>query len=142
MPPPHRSPEQDDFEEERVLTVPSASSSGIVPSFACPSLHHTTHQITPPHWSPELCVELVNIPEPPFCCILVEKCEPLPHDWKSRDGLLVRNGKLPVARNRMQRNSESLVQKKKKKKKKKKLGRKQKARKRNETGLKEASIMR
>ena len=60
---PHRSPEQNDFEEERVLAVPTGSSSGVVPSFACPNLHHTTHRITPPHRSPELCVELVNIPE-------------------------------------------------------------------------------
>ena len=31
---------------------------------ACPNLHHTTHRITPPHRSPKLCMELVNISEP------------------------------------------------------------------------------
>ena len=66
---PHRSPEQNDFEEERVLAVPTGSSSGVVPSFACPNLHHTTHRVTPPHRSPELCVELVNIPELPRATI-------------------------------------------------------------------------
>ncbi|KAK7851897.1 hypothetical protein CFP56_040750, partial [Quercus suber] len=47
-----------DFEEERVLAVPTAPSSGVVPSFACSNLHHTTHRITPPHRASELCVEL------------------------------------------------------------------------------------
>ena len=37
-----------------------------LPSFACPNLHHTTHRNSPPHRSPELCVELVNILEPPW----------------------------------------------------------------------------
>ena len=69
-PPPHRSLEQNDFEEERVLAVPSASSSGVVPSFACPNLHHTTHRSSPPQRSLELCVELGNILEPPWATIL------------------------------------------------------------------------
>ena len=40
-----------------------ASSSGVVSSFACPNLYHTTHRITPPHRLSELCMELVNILE-------------------------------------------------------------------------------
>ena len=68
--PPHRLLEQNDFEEERVLAVPSASSSGVVPSFACPNLHHTTRRSSPPQRSLELCVELGNIPEPPWATIL------------------------------------------------------------------------
>nr|POE97559.1 hypothetical protein CFP56_17078 [Quercus suber] len=64
-PPPHRLLEQNDFEEERVLAVPSTSFSGVVPSFACPNLHHTTHWSSPPQSSPELCVELGNKSEPP-----------------------------------------------------------------------------
>ena len=69
-PPPHRSPEQNNFEEERVLAMPSASSSGVVPSFACPNLHHTTHQSSLPERSPKLCMELGNIPELPWATIL------------------------------------------------------------------------
>ncbi|KAK7853342.1 hypothetical protein CFP56_036103 [Quercus suber] len=62
---------KNDFEEERVLVVPSTSSNlcfllGVVPSFACSNLHHTTHRITPLHKSPELCVELVNVLELPM----------------------------------------------------------------------------
>ena len=68
-PPLHRSPKQNNFKEERVLTVPSPSSSGVVPSFACPNLHHTTHWSSPPQSLPELCVELGNKPEPPWATI-------------------------------------------------------------------------
>ena len=52
-------------QEERILVVPSASSSRVVLSFACPNLHHTTHQSSSPQSSPELCMELGNKPKPP-----------------------------------------------------------------------------
>nr|POE96821.1 hypothetical protein CFP56_48986 [Quercus suber] len=45
--------------------MPFASSSGVVSSFACPNLHHTTYRSSPPQSSPELCVELGNKLEPP-----------------------------------------------------------------------------
>ena len=52
-----------------LLPQTCSSSSGVMLSFACPNLHHTTHRITLPHRSTELCVKLVNILELPWATI-------------------------------------------------------------------------
>ena len=55
-----------------------------LPSFACPNLHHTTHRSSPPHRSPELCMELVNILEPPWATTkgLFFMICPFPHQFQ------------------------------------------------------------
>ena len=54
-------------------TAASSASSNFwklpLPSFACQNLHHNTHRSSPPYKSPKLCVELVNILEPPWAMI-------------------------------------------------------------------------
>ena len=74
--PPHHTPELTATEFygavcENELRKPTALRQKLPPSsiFACPNLHHTTHRCSLPQRSPELCLELGNIPEPPWATI-------------------------------------------------------------------------